>query len=227
VSEHLAAYEAIRARLDDLLRGSAGADAVPSCPAWSVRDVVAHLTGLCEDWVSNRLLGYASDEWTAAQVARFEGRTLDEILDAWAACAPAFAALPDDELMGPPARWAFGDAVTHEADIRAAVGASRSPEDTVRGSLKVAIPRWRAALAEAKVPTLLARVRGAREWWLGEHDDPDAVVVDVDAYDLFRALAGRRSAGQVRAWGWTRDPTPYIEAGIGFPFVWATDDIVD
>ena len=66
-----------------------------------------------------------------------------------------------------------------------------------------------------------------REWWLGTHDDPDAVIVDVDAYDLFRALAGRRSAAQVRAWSWSADPTPYIDAGIGYPFAWASEDIGD
>jgi uncharacterized protein (TIGR03083 family) len=227
VSEHLAAYRAIRTRLDDLLRGTVGDVPVPTCPGWTVRDVVAHLTGLCEDWVTNNLLEYASDEWTARQVARFEGRSLDDILDAWAVAAPQFAELPDDPIMGPPARWAFGDAVSHEADIRGVLGADRVPDDVVSISLKVAIARWRAALAESGAPTVLARVAGAREWWLGTHGDPDVIVVDVDAYDLFRALAGRRSAAQVRAWSWSADPTPIVEAGIGFPFTWASGDIVD
>jgi uncharacterized protein (TIGR03083 family) len=227
VSEHLDRYDAVRVRLDDLLRGREGTEQVVCCPGWTVRDVVAHLAGLCEDWVTSNLLGYASDEWTASQVARSEGRTLDEILDAWAVAATAFAALPDDELMGPPSRWAFGDAVSHEADIRTAIAAPPSPDDAVRASLKLAIPRWRAALSDASAPTLLARVPGVRDWWLGTHDDPDAVVVEVDAYDLFRALAGRRSAAQVASWSWSADPAPFIAAGIGFPFAWAATDIVD
>lgn len=227
MSEHLQPYLDIRARLDALLRGSAGDAPVDACPGWTVHDVVAHLAGLCEDWVSNNLLGYASDEWTAAQVARGDGQSLDELLDRWATAIDDFAALPDDEVMGPPARWGFGDGVSHEADIRAALGAGRVPDDAVALSLKAGIARWRVALAEAGTPTLLIRVPGMREWWAGTPDDPDAVTVEVDAYDLFRALAGRRSEQQVRSWRWSADPTPFVEAGIGFPFRWSATDIVD
>ena len=79
--DHGVQYEGIRSRIDDLTRGTDGSTPVATCPGWTVRDVVAHLTGLCEDWVDGNLLGYASDTWTAAQVARFEGWSVDDILD--------------------------------------------------------------------------------------------------------------------------------------------------
>jgi hypothetical protein len=53
---------------------------------------------------------YASQGWTDAQVARFAQCPLTEILRRWDTAAEAFASLPDDPTMGPPARWAFGDA---------------------------------------------------------------------------------------------------------------------
>ena len=58
------------------------------------------------------------------------------------------------------------------------------------------------------------------EWWLGTSDAPDALVVEVPVDELFRTLAGRRSAEQVRGWDWSGDPEPVIEAGLPFPFRW-------
>ena len=45
--------------------------AVPACPGWSVRDVVAHMTAVAEDWAAGSLAGPPTDEQTAAHVARF------------------------------------------------------------------------------------------------------------------------------------------------------------
>ena len=220
----LDAYLAVRDRIVPVVSAH-GDERVPACPDWKVRDLVAHLTGLCEDWVEHRLTGYGSEEWTNAQVARFEGLTIPEILTRWGEAAARFADLADDPVMGPPARWAFGDAVTHEADLRAALSAGRVPDEAVRSALKGAIARWRQVLHDAGAPTLLVRAVDAREWWLGVPSDPDAVVVEASAYDVFRALAGRRSVDQVRGWKWSNDPDPYIEAGLPYPFTWARIDI--
>ena len=224
---HLEPYLAIRQRLDDLLRGRPGDERVPACPAWSVRDVVAHLTGLCEDWVERRLDGYASGAWTAAQVERCAGLTLDAILDRWAAAAERFARLDDDPVMGPPAQWAFGDAVTHEADVLGTVGAGRVPADAVALALKGSIARWREVLGATSLGTLVVRAPDLREWWIGTHEDPEATVVEAPSYEVFRALSGRRSEAQVRAWSWSADASPYLAAGLPYPFRFAEHDIVD
>ena len=104
-SDDLHAYELVRERVT-LLVGAGDADApVPACPAWRVRDVVAHLAGLCEDWVDHRLGGYGSERWTDAQVARSVGETVEEGLARWRSASDRFAELEDDPVMGPPARW--------------------------------------------------------------------------------------------------------------------------
>jgi uncharacterized protein (TIGR03083 family) len=220
-------YDAVRARVDELVRGTEGAAAVPTCPSWRVRDVVAHLTGLCDDWVAGRLDGYGSDAWTAAQVARFDGAPVGVVLDRWSDAAIAFATLDDDPTMGPPARWAFGDAVTHEADLRGALDAGRVPADVVALALKAAIARWRQVLADAGAPTLLLRAPDLREWWLGEQGDAHAIVAEAEAYEVFRALAGRRSRAQVERWTWSRDPAPILDAGLPYPFRWSAQDIIE
>ena len=41
---------------------------VPAAPEWRVRDVVAHLSGVCADIVNGNLDGVTTDPWTAVQV---------------------------------------------------------------------------------------------------------------------------------------------------------------
>jgi uncharacterized protein (TIGR03083 family) len=221
------AYEGVHVRLLELLADRTGEEPVACCPGWTVRDVVAHLTGLCEDWVEGRLDGYASDAWTARQVARFAHDPLVEILARWGSVFEAFLALPDDPVMGPPGRWAFGDAIVHEADIRGAIGAERVPSEAVALALKGSIARWRQVVADWRLPTLLLRCPDLREWWLGDRGDLNAIVAEAPSYEVFRALAGRRSVDQVRSWSWSDDPSPYIAAGLPYPFSLAATPLSD
>src|SRR3954462_336182 len=92
---------------------------VPTCPRWSVHDVVAHLTGVVSDALDGRLDGVATDPWTAAQVDARRDHSVRDMLAEWNTRAPAFEELLDG--MGEPGRQAVGDAVTHEHDIRAAL----------------------------------------------------------------------------------------------------------
>jgi hypothetical protein len=128
-------------------------------------------------------------------------------------------------MLGPAALMAFVDALTHEADLRGALRADRLPAGEVPLAMKPLVARWRQTLAGAGVPPLLVRVVGGRDWTVGAASAE--VHVDVDLYDLFRALTGRRSAAQVARWAWSRDPGPFIRAGLPFPFTWAADDLDD
>ena len=223
---HRAAYADVRGRVEALVDQSDGHAPVAACPGWTVRDVVSHLAGLCEDWVSGRLDGYATHTWTAEQVQRFHGIHIEGIISRWRDAHEAFDALPDHAVTGPPARWAFGDAVVHEGDIRGALGASRVPAEAVLLGLKGSIARWRETLGSAAVAPLLVRAPDAREWWVGEPDDGHSTV-EVPAYELFRALAGRRSRAQIAGWAWSADPTPYLDAGLPYPFRPAANAIND
>jgi len=220
-------YAAVRARITVLVLEGDAETPVAACPGWCVRDVVGHLAGLCEDWVDHRIDGYASESWTDAQVSRCSEETLEQVLERWRRAAERFAQLEDDPVMGPPARWAFGDAITHEADIRGALHAGRVPSDDVLLCLKGSVARWRETLRDASAPTLLLRAPDARAWWLGLRDDPLAVVAEAPAYELFRALSGRRSPSQVRTWKWTESPERFLDIGLPYPFHWADVDVLD
>jgi hypothetical protein len=173
------------------------------------------------------LEGYASETWTASQVERFSDWSVTELLARWRELTDQFARLDEDPLMGPPSRWAFGDAVIHEADIRGSLMAGRVPQSAVLLALKGTIGRWRQTLRSGDVPSLHVRTVEARDWWLGQADDPRAADVEAPLYEVFRALAGRRSEAQVRAWDWSRDPAPYLSIGLPYPFRWASEDLHD
>ncbi|WP_207546865.1 maleylpyruvate isomerase N-terminal domain-containing protein, partial [Mycolicibacterium mucogenicum] len=41
--------------------------AVAACPGWSVRDVLAHMAGVAQDWAAGRRAAPPNDEQTAAR----------------------------------------------------------------------------------------------------------------------------------------------------------------
>ena len=93
------AYADARRRLWELLAGmdeaALGAQ-VPACPAWTVQDLLAHLTGIAADAADGTYfsdaarawndagLAAARDEWTAAQVRSRRDRTAAALAAEWA-----------------------------------------------------------------------------------------------------------------------------------------------
>ncbi len=230
---HLEAYLEAVDRMIALVRRAPDRidDPVTACPAWTARQLVGHLTGLAQDWVMGNLNGYGSDEWAAAQVARFDGATVGELLSEWQNAVDRFGDLGPAPMGGTPAMWAFGDAVVHEADLRPVLApGTRVPDQAVDLGLKAAISRWRAQLSSATdaVGPLDVVAADKRTWRIG---GPEAVAaggsVTTTGYELFRALFGRRSRSQVEGWDWTCDSTPYLDAGLPFPFRWSDIDLRD
>ena len=74
--------------------------AVAACPLWSVRDVVAHLAAVADDWGQGVLTGAPTDEQTAAQIARFDGQGVHEIIEAWTTAAAHLSHLAEDSGVG-------------------------------------------------------------------------------------------------------------------------------
>lgn len=221
-------YVSIQRRITELVDREPGVldRMVPACPEWSGCDVVAHLVGVATALASGEVDAYASDEWTAALLDARRDESITDLLSAWAEAARALA---DAEPVGglPAAMYAYGDALVHEADIGAiAAGCPRVPQADVKVGTKSGIARWRPVLADAGLPPLRINVPTDRDWWLGA-PSADAVVLEVDAYELFRLLYGRRSRAQVEAFDWSADPEPYLDAGLSYPFRWADRALVD
>ncbi len=202
-------YAATRARLIEWFRSlddGAAATAVPACPAWTVRDTVAHVVGIVDDLLAGRTDGLGSDAWTAAQIERRAGRTLGEVCDEWERLAPAIDAFTRDD------PW-FGtrivaDLVTHEHDLRAALGRpGERASDAVHLGLRRYAPAFVDRAAEAGLAPVAVVIDGHRA--AGPADA--TVTLRGSAFDVLRALTGRRSRDQVAALDWAgADPTPYL-----------------
>jgi uncharacterized protein (TIGR03083 family) len=214
------AYRGIRAAMCELAADADGTTVVPSCPDWSVRDLVAHVTGVAADLVAGRLDGVGTDPWTAAQVAARRDRTLAEVVAEWVEVGPqmeeafvAFGGLPDQLVF---------DTTTHEHDLRGALG---RPGGRDAPQLDIAL-RWVAAAwagGTAPVPGALRLEAGDHVVVLGT-GDPTATV-RTDRFEGLRALTGRRSLDQIGAYDWDGDPTPWLVSFTWGPFTARQDPL--
>jgi uncharacterized protein (TIGR03083 family) len=177
---------------------------VPGCPAWRVRDLLAHLVGLPVDVCAGVMDNAGSPAWTQAQVDSREGRTSEELIEEWARVAPAFEdSLDDRGFLG----WVFVyDVTLHGDDLREAVGLPLGTSETHAVVLDGIIDRARSR-AEG-VGRVMLRA-GEREWQLGD-GEPLATLTVPDEGELARVVAARRSDDAVRAMDWSGDPEPWI-----------------
>lgn len=209
------AYAGCRARIADLtapLDDVAVRAVVPACPAWSVHDVVAHVSGVVDDALAGRLDGVATDPWTAAQVAARRDRSIADMLGDWDEQAPAFEALLDD--IGAPGRQAVADIVTHEHDLRGALEAPGARDsDAVQIGFGFLAPLFVASAADNGVSV---RVRTADGATFGDASAP--VVLNGNPFDLLRAMTGRRSLEQLGALQWEGDGDKALPAFTFGPF---------
>jgi uncharacterized protein (TIGR03083 family) len=196
-------YQETRERIVALVAGlddAALSTAVGACPGWSVRDVVAHVAAVAEDWVSGRLAGPPTDEETAAQIARFGGNHLAEILAAWTDAAAALDHMAENAGVKPP----LGDITSHEHDIRGAIGRPGAQDseavwhssDQLFTNLRTPVP-------------LIVTVEDA-EYRSGP-DDRAEIRLRTTRFHGLRWRTGRRSRAQLAAMDWSGDPTPVLE----------------
>ncbi|MFT3852896.1 MAG: maleylpyruvate isomerase family mycothiol-dependent enzyme [Ilumatobacteraceae bacterium] len=193
-------HRASRLRVGELVAGADPSTEVPATPGWSVHDVVAHLVGVAEDATSGNMEGApggggggggGGGAWTAAQVERGRGKSVEQLLARWNGVAPGMeAALSSaDGLMSSAAVL---DVNTHEADLRHALGLPPAPDPAF---LAWAAPLMRTIFAGA--------VEGA---------GLPSVTVEATDYECFRSHLGRRTRAEAAALGWSADPEPYLDA---------------
>lgn len=210
------AYRAIRERVVPLLASIQPPPddrRVPACPRWNVRDLAAHLAGVADDALAGRMDGAPSDEWTGAQVAARQDRTLAEVLQEWNELGPVLEERLGDHL---PAQMVF-DTVTHEHDLRAATGRpGQRDSDAVMIAVGFALRSFeQGSIIPAALPALRV-VAGDRDQVLGE--GRPAATLTVTPFDLIRSLSGRRTPAQIAALDWDTDPGPWMGAFAFGPF---------
>jgi uncharacterized protein (TIGR03083 family) len=206
---------------------------VPACPAWSIRDLVAHHTGVVGDTVSGagfpelgdplRLLqqwrdpqvARDRDAMTARQVEERRDRPFAQVLEEWRSSTEQLVPMLRGEEPFPPgvsplvAALVINDIVVHEGDLHQALSLDPAPETL---AVSLALAGYAASLdfrlREVTLPAL-ALAYGGKEKRLGEGDP--AATVSSDRHTLVRMLAARLTADEIRALDWSGDPEPYLE----------------
>jgi uncharacterized protein (TIGR03083 family) len=222
-----AAYVGVRARTNAMLRTASPDDAattVPACPEWTVKDLAAHMAGVCEDILAGNLEGVATDAWTGAQVTRHAGGSLDDVLDCWDRTGPDIEASVPNFPQAAAAQFVF-DATNHEHDLRGALGQPGARDaDALSVGLSFVFNALDGSARAGSVPPVEVITRH-RRFAIGA-DEP-ALVLRADLFEVFRAFGGRRSFDQIRALDWTGDPTPLLAMFETSPLHPPTDDLVE
>jgi uncharacterized protein (TIGR03083 family) len=178
-----------------------------------VHDLVAHLTGLAVDFSGGVTSAMTPGFWDHGEVDRREieprrERALGDVLDEWTAVTPAFEAVLADAGDGLSGAI-VGDFVCHEHDIRFATRrAGGRDSEFVAVSLDVYTGTLAGRIAGARLRALRVEAN-SRSWLLGSGDA--VAVVRGEPFELFRALTGRRTRAEVRAFEWTVDAEPYVD----------------
>jgi len=170
-----AAYRQTRDAVLGILTATPESEAtkvVPACPAWTVQQTAAHIVGVPEDLLAGRTEGITTDTWTDAQVQRHEGESLLQLAVALKDTIDAFdARLP--HIPSPSNSQLVMDAVTHEIDLREALGLDR-PDSSL--AIRVAVA-WLLDLVDRRAPTLVEQL----------------TVDDLTDLTMMRVLTGRFS----------------------------------
>jgi len=194
----------VRARVREVVEAADAAAlgrVVPATPRWTGHDVLAHMVGVPDDVVHGRMEGLASESWTQAQVDARAVASVADLLAEW----DAYTAQFEDMLSAAPAAiagQAIFDAATHEHDLRNALGVmgARDTDAVSSGWDWIVDARTRSG----RPAICFAVESGDQISGAGEV----AARVEASRFELFRAVAGRRTAKEIAHYGWSCEPAP-------------------
>jgi hypothetical protein len=186
-----------------------------------VRELLAHFVGCPIDLAAANVDGAGSESWTQGHVDARSEATIGDLLAEWRGAAPAI----DKAIRGGAVPVPITlDVLTHESDLRGAIGAPRTPEPrAIRFVIDGFGERAVTVAAKRGLPPLELRAIDS-EWSVGEAGGGSAAASE---YEWSRALAGRRSQRQVLAFNWSGgDGSEYLDVLSPFGPL-PTEDIVD
>ena len=201
-----ALYDELRRSFTELITGLTPeqlATRVPATPDWTVQDAFAHVIGIASDINHFRFAdGKTAEEWTAIQVETRRGRSVDDLAAEWDAEAPSF--VEGCRAFGYSFGAHFlGDLLQHSADVRQSLGLTRpQDDDALLAATDFYLESFDQSLREVSAGSVIIRASG--ETFLAG-DGPTVAELDGARYEVFRALGGRRSEGQIRAMDWSGD----------------------
>ena len=110
---------------------------VPGTPAWTVREVLAHLAGVASDMVTGRMDGAPSPEWTSRHVNERVPLPVVDIMDELRSHQDAMA----ESVVDNPRPASVWNVAVHHADLHEALGLPQLPEHLWMPIVEALAPR--------------------------------------------------------------------------------------
>lgn len=194
------AYRTVRQHFRELAAPETAAVVVPSCPEWTVQDLVAHLAGNCAS--------------TAGTPFEVDGVGLAGLLAGWDATAQRVEVLAASSAID--IGRLLMDAFTHELDLRDALGlAVPADHPAYPPAFDVVVGGLAWSISMRGLPAL--RLVGEDSSWVAGSGQP-AATLTASRYDLYRSLSGRRTPAQLAELDWSEEPTRWLPAFFWGPF---------
>ena len=194
------AYGRVRVRILILVGDEVADRTVPTCPGWTIKDVVAHLASFFAVYRSGDPREVFSPGWGDRAVEERRKLSLQDCIAEW----DAHVADSGDLFESPLGTVAVSDALAHEQDIRTALNQPGFRDDE---SIVPSVERGLEFVdqkAGAEGSPALRIVTEDIDRLVGQGEP--AVTLRTTTYELFRAIHGRRTVDQVRAMEWSGDP---------------------
>lgn len=181
---------------------------VASCPAWTAKDVLAHLSGLVSDILAGVRPPLGTEEMTARQVDERRDLSHQAICDEWVGNGPAIADVFADN--GLYALGLTADLAVHVHDLAESLdGISAPPTEATRAGCDRYVPLLQERAAEHLDVALSVDIDG-QIWAPAGGTKPLALATT--AVDFLRSVTGRRTRAQVEAMSWDGDSADLLEA---------------
>ncbi len=229
MAEIVEVYDQVRNDISQLVRGlepQSLETPVPATPGWTIKDVIAHLAADATYVINGdfprqffEAFGEADavvvlNQWTARHLEERKDRSLDQLLEEWNRSSIELAAMMRGDKPWPGDGVVFADrvlltdATVHQQDIFGALGIKDGRESAgIKISLSGYIAIMGLRLATAGLPGIRFDV-GDKSYTAG--GDEPAATVGASRFEFFRAMSGRRSPQQIKAYEWEGDPEPYL-----------------
>lgn len=196
------------AALIDAVSTGAHALVVHACPAWSVHDLISHVTGIAVDLGAGRAPSGDPQSWVDRQVDERRSRPTGEVLSEWATASARFEPMIADS---PKAFWGLVyDLIVHEFDLRNALG-DRDARDieAVRVAAELGLRLVKGDLRKAGLGSLLVEMEGEP---IRVGDGEVGLTLRATPFECLRLLGSRRTRAELEAADFDGDLDRYLTA---------------
>lgn len=192
-----------------------------ACPAWSIKDVYAHLAGISTDILAGNTEGAATEAWADGHVADRLGHSFSDVLDEWETSGDGVSAVMAEAGEAFPFQL-FVDQWTHGWDVRSSLGESAAARPDL-AVYEYFLDDFMAAIQSQAAKDMSALTLRVNDKQCELGTGPSVGELTLDLFEFARISMGRRSQAQLDALAWppsVTDHSRYIDALV----FWSVND---